>query len=352
MMHNRATHLNPDRLLENTSWMRPLALRLVGDVDDADDVVQDSWLVAVAEPSARIRTEPSRWLTGVLRRISAGVLRSRTVRARHERAVAEASPTHSDAAPGHDVENAEVGRVLLDEVRALDEPYRTAILQRYYDGLTPPEIAARSELPLATVKTRLRRGLSKLRPRVLGRLGDERGRSLAAFAVAASVSSVSAATTTSSTFFGALAMSKGTLKAIVILVAISVGFVSGHFVSQLSEPASATNSRGNSSASSENGAGLSEEELLRLRSERDALKEKTASLTKSNRKLREHMEQHEEEDSETDPDSGVEIAKNGALDPRERIDQHFKELGRRLAGVVDSNPDERNERMKEVLREL
>ena len=52
---------------------------------------------------------------------------------------------------------------------ALDEPYRTVILMRYYEDLTPSQIAEHLGLPAATVRTRLRRGLERLRsmiPRV------------------------------------------------------------------------------------------------------------------------------------------------------------------------------------------
>jgi len=51
-------------------------------------------------------------------------------------------------------------------VRTLDEPYRTAILLRYFEDLPPPAIAARLGAPLETVRTRLRRGLALLRERL------------------------------------------------------------------------------------------------------------------------------------------------------------------------------------------
>jgi hypothetical protein len=45
----------------------------------------------------------------------------------------------------------------------LEDPYRTAILLRYFEGLAPAAIAARTGTPLRTVHTRLHRALARLR---------------------------------------------------------------------------------------------------------------------------------------------------------------------------------------------
>jgi RNA polymerase sigma-70 factor (ECF subfamily) len=45
----------------------------------------------------------------------------------------------------------------------LPEPQRAALLLRYQEDLTPEEIAATLEAPLATVKSHLQRGLKLLR---------------------------------------------------------------------------------------------------------------------------------------------------------------------------------------------
>ena len=48
----------------------------------------------------------------------------------------------------------------------LDERYRTPLVLRYYEDVTPAEIANQLGIPLRTVHTRLRRGLQKLRERM------------------------------------------------------------------------------------------------------------------------------------------------------------------------------------------
>src|SRR5512140_3109750 len=61
--HQEAT---AEELLVHTAWLRRLALRLVGDADVADDLVQETWIAAVRRsPEARDSLRP--WLAKVLR---------------------------------------------------------------------------------------------------------------------------------------------------------------------------------------------------------------------------------------------------------------------------------------------
>ncbi|MEM7263157.1 MAG: carboxypeptidase regulatory-like domain-containing protein, partial [Planctomycetota bacterium] len=68
----------------------------------------------------------------------------------------------------------------VEAVLALPEPYREMVVRRYFHGATPTEIAARLDLPVKTVKTRLHRALERLRREL-----DERYGSRAAWAVVA-----------------------------------------------------------------------------------------------------------------------------------------------------------------------
>src|SRR5205823_1008819 len=56
----------------------------------------------------------------------------------------------------------------------LAEPYRTAVLLRYYEELSAAEIARRTEVPAGTVRWRLKEGLDRLRRQLDERSGGRR----------------------------------------------------------------------------------------------------------------------------------------------------------------------------------
>ncbi len=159
-----------DELLAQRGFLRRLARGLLGDDGLAEDVVQEVELRALARgprPGGELRA----WLATVTRRLALNRLRSRERRTRHERAAAR-----PEALPGADavLVGLDLQQSVLAAVRALEEPYRTAIWLRYYEDLAPGAIATRLGVPLATVKTRLRRGLQALRARLDAAHGDGR----------------------------------------------------------------------------------------------------------------------------------------------------------------------------------
>jgi hypothetical protein len=64
------------------------------------------------------------------------------------------------------VERAAIHHDLVQAVLELDEPYRTTVLWRYFEELPARVIAERAGIPIATVRTRLCRGIEKLRTRL------------------------------------------------------------------------------------------------------------------------------------------------------------------------------------------
>ncbi|HEX6886436.1 MAG TPA: sigma-70 family RNA polymerase sigma factor, partial [Planctomycetota bacterium] len=142
----------------HSAALRRLARGLVFDEARAKDVVQEAWLAAV-----RRRPAPEglrAWLAEAVRRIARSTGRDELRRARREERAArpEALPSAAEASA-----RIEVLRRLLAALDALEEPYRTAIVLRYFDDLPPRRIAARLGLPVNTVRTHVRRGLEKLR---------------------------------------------------------------------------------------------------------------------------------------------------------------------------------------------
>ena len=66
-------------------------------------------------------------------------------------------------------------RRLLAAVEALDEPYRTTVRMRWFDGLPPREIAARLGIAPHIVWTRLSRAHARLRETLQEEQGGRRG---------------------------------------------------------------------------------------------------------------------------------------------------------------------------------
>jgi RNA polymerase sigma factor (sigma-70 family) len=152
--------LLPEDLLDHATWMRGLARSLVRDDASADDVVQEAF-AAVAERPTHRPAVLGAWLRGLIGNLSRRSRRTeQRARRREERF---ARPEKDVASPLELLERAELHRQVVDEVIALPEPYRSAVLLRYFDDLSPAEIAQRESVPVATVRTWLHRGLEKLR---------------------------------------------------------------------------------------------------------------------------------------------------------------------------------------------
>jgi len=155
-------------LLVHAAFLRRLAAGLLADDHLAEDAAQEAMGAAFRRRDVRnLRA----WLAGATRNISLRMLRSAAVRRRAEKAAArrEALPS-ADALAA----SAEAQHRVAEAVLRLGEPYRSAILLRFFHGLTPSEIARRSGEPVATVKTRLRRALAILKARLDETHGGDR----------------------------------------------------------------------------------------------------------------------------------------------------------------------------------
>ncbi len=161
MEHSTAT----EELLRQRAFLRKLARGLLGDDALAEDVVQEAELRGLRRgpAGAEQRGRLARWMATVTRRLALNARRSRERREAHEASAArpEAVPSHAEVLEGLELQGA-----VLAAVRELREPCRTAIWLRYYEDLAPAEIAERLGVPVATVKTRLRRALGELRGRL------------------------------------------------------------------------------------------------------------------------------------------------------------------------------------------
>ena len=161
-------------LLRHQAWLRRLAASLVADAARADDLTQQALLAALERPPADA-TRP--WLAAVARNLARRLGASDLRRADRERAVAP-----SELLPATDdlVAQAALQHEMSAALLALEEPYRSTLLLRYFRDWKPRAIAQELRIPVATVRTRLARGLEQLRAAVVTRRGaPDRGKALA-----------------------------------------------------------------------------------------------------------------------------------------------------------------------------
>ncbi|MEN8149330.1 MAG: RNA polymerase sigma factor [Planctomycetota bacterium] len=151
--------VNVEDLLAHRPWVRSLAMRLVRDRSRADDLEQEVWLSAIRHPP-RHRRSLRGWLSRLVRSRAHDARRSEERRARHETAAAEVG---EKAPPGDSIGRFDAHRRLVAAVDRLDEPYRTTVVLRFFEGLSARDVAARMEVPVETARTRVRRALDRLR---------------------------------------------------------------------------------------------------------------------------------------------------------------------------------------------
>ncbi len=148
-----------------SSLVYSLAVRSLGDATDAEDVTQK---VFVAAWQGRQRFDPARaslsaWLVGITRHTIADAHQARS----RERSITEqvAAITGDDTAPAPETDLAD--RLLIaDEMARLDPLPRAVVRLAFFDDLTHLQIAERLGIPVGTVKSHIRRSLSKLRGRL------------------------------------------------------------------------------------------------------------------------------------------------------------------------------------------
>jgi RNA polymerase sigma-70 factor, ECF subfamily len=142
--------------------------RVLGDRGRSEDVVQEAFASVwrAAKGYRRERGSAAGWLFAISRNAASDVLRARTPVAIGE------LPEHADPGAGPD-DQAAAGLeafAVHAAVDALPEREREVIELAYFGGLSQSEVAERLSLPLGTVKTRTRSGLTRL----AARLADQR----------------------------------------------------------------------------------------------------------------------------------------------------------------------------------
>ncbi len=142
-----------------------IAVRALGSVADAEDVTQQVFVSAwTGRGGYRASAGPlPAWLVGITRHRIADAFARRKRDERERLAVATMPDPQVQPTSGTGPEDR---LVLLDELARIGEPQRGIMELAFFHDLTHEQIAARTGLPLGTVKSHIRRTLTRLRTRL------------------------------------------------------------------------------------------------------------------------------------------------------------------------------------------
>lgn len=136
-----------------------IGVRLVGDVESAEDLTQVVFLKVWANPASFKGGSFGAWIARVARNAGLDVLRQRA--ARGETEIAADVPL-DEALEDTVLANLDAQRV-RSALRRLPATERVPIEMGFFRGMTYRSVALETGVPLGTVKTRIRTGLHRLR---------------------------------------------------------------------------------------------------------------------------------------------------------------------------------------------
>jgi len=137
--------------------------RMFGDLEAAEDAVQDACLTAIAQwPVTGVPASPGAWLTGTARHKALDRLRREGRRTRKEAEAMRDLGQESLGEPGPSRDD-ELGLIFMCCHPALDPQVRVALTLRCVCGLPTAEIAAAFLVPEPTMAQRLVRAKRKIR---------------------------------------------------------------------------------------------------------------------------------------------------------------------------------------------
>lgn len=157
---------------DDLQWLRRFAAMLARDLDEADDLVQETLVVAWADPPRDVGRAARPWLATVLRNRFRMQRRADARRELREGLGTSASTTTAE--PERELERLEVLRILLAELDRLAPEDQKILVRRFFAGEHAADIAASLNSPAATVRSRIHRSLQRLRDALDRRLGDRR----------------------------------------------------------------------------------------------------------------------------------------------------------------------------------
>jgi RNA polymerase sigma-70 factor (ECF subfamily) len=151
------------------SLLMPLALRILRDRAEAEDVVHDAF-VAVSDRAGQYIAERgtvAAWLVTLVRNLAIDRTRRRDRRGALARDVLAHEPHALGDRHVADPESLTAGASERGKIRralaSLPDAQRQTLEVAFFEGLSYPEIAARENVPLGTIKSRAARAITSLR---------------------------------------------------------------------------------------------------------------------------------------------------------------------------------------------
>ena len=148
--------------------LKSLIMGVIHNDAEADDLLQEIFMEIwnqAAHYSAQ-KGKPLGWIVTLTRRRSIDRLRKKQAYARAEERLQNETEQQPDAwvhnSTEDDIEISDTRRLILGILKNLPPAQREAIDLAFYHGMSQREIAAKTGIPLGTIKTRLELGLKKI----------------------------------------------------------------------------------------------------------------------------------------------------------------------------------------------
>jgi RNA polymerase sigma-70 factor, ECF subfamily len=136
------------------------ALRILRRADLADEVIQDTYLEVWSSAGQfdPALGSPAAWMVAIARNRAIDLVRKKPELSLGQESEATQVPAESPDPLAKRIVSEDLRR-LLACMGALDDECRRLVLLAYYNGLSRDQLAARFDIPVNTIKTRLRRAL-------------------------------------------------------------------------------------------------------------------------------------------------------------------------------------------------
>ncbi len=142
-----------------------IAFRTLNNGPEAEDLTQEIflnlWQKQTYDPS---RSSLSRFLSTITRNRAIDRVRSRSNRRRIIKGIApQTPPVDTFSLPEEEASRGERSQRVREALQTLPDKQRELLWLAYYHGLSQSEIALHTNIPLGTIKSRMRQGLRKLK---------------------------------------------------------------------------------------------------------------------------------------------------------------------------------------------